>query len=210
MVVTVLCDWIGGQRGITLSDSIQAGFMLLSFFTMPFVVAHEFRPFADLMSDCTTGDCIPLRRPWFLKTPNVLGTCLLNENATDPDCFRSHFNSTQECVTRPLPLAGADRIGRLAVVHSPCLASSRTRVDRYADGVELWGLNPDERTIFDHQTLSMLGFIMNGFAFPVQTHFLQKLFLARSEGVIRYVWSPIAIFAMCAISPFFSRFGVSI
>lgn len=102
MVVTVVCDWIGGQRGVTLSDSLQAAFTLISSFTMPLVLVYQYRPLSELMSECQGNNCISTRRPWFMRTPTVLGTCLLKESATDSDCFRSTFsNSTQYIYPTP-------------------------------------------------------------------------------------------------------------
>eukprot|EP00038_Savillea_parva_P002281 m.112542 g.112542 ORF g.112542 m.112542 type:complete len:889 (+) comp10786_c1_seq2:92-2758(+) len=176
MVVTVICDWIGGQRGIALSDSLQAGLMIVSFLTMPFVVSNEYRSFSEVMSTCTGPDglnCIAQRRPWFSKTPTVLGSCLFNnQSATDPECFRSTFTG---------PNATAE----------------------FSAATTQWGINPDELTILDHQTLSMFGFIVNGFAFPMQTHFLQKLFLARSEAVIRHAMLALAVSAFMVFFPAF-------
>jgi hypothetical protein len=63
--------------------------VLLSFLTLPFVLLAEYhRPLAELMTKCIGDNCIVTQRPWFEAHPTVFGTCLLKENATDPDCFR--------------------------------------------------------------------------------------------------------------------------
>eukprot|EP00041_Stephanoeca_diplocostata_P037208 m.1396292 g.1396292 ORF g.1396292 m.1396292 type:complete len:838 (+) comp24995_c0_seq22:359-2872(+) len=155
-IILVICDIIGGQRGISLSDAIQAGIMLCAYLLMPFVLLSHYPSMGELHDPCADNStqCIAAVRPWFAQYPTVGGSCLPVNNATDSDCYRSHFaNSTL-----------------------------------YNEGVARWGVNVDDRIEFDHQALSMLGFILNGFAFPLQTHFLQKLFLSRSERVLKFAF----------------------
>jgi Na+/proline symporter len=52
--VIIVCEWVGGQRSVTLSDSMQASIMLLAFMIMPFVVASIHGSMASIMDDgCT-------------------------------------------------------------------------------------------------------------------------------------------------------------
>jgi len=44
-IIIVACEWIGGQRSVSLSDAAQASIMLVAFMTMPFVIVYvEPRP----------------------------------------------------------------------------------------------------------------------------------------------------------------------
>lgn len=160
--VVVLCDWIGGQRGVSLSDVAQASLILIAYTTVPFFLIYYFRPLEELPYHCTDQPCLSESRPYFLMTPTVTGVCDYLNRATDPDCFYRTFyeNAGQNATQADLDW------------------------NRYLD--QDGGVDVDVRTEFDHQTLSMFGFIMNGFSFPLQAPFVQKIFLARDTRTLKY------------------------
>eukprot|EP00041_Stephanoeca_diplocostata_P037210 m.1396426 g.1396426 ORF g.1396426 m.1396426 type:complete len:119 (+) comp24995_c0_seq31:67-423(+) len=77
------------------SDAIQAGIMLCAYLLMPFVLLSHYPSMGELHDPCADNStqCIAAVRPWFAQYPTVGGSCLPVNNATDSDCYRSHFVS---------------------------------------------------------------------------------------------------------------------
>eukprot|EP00040_Diaphanoeca_grandis_P036232 m.230299 g.230299 ORF g.230299 m.230299 type:complete len:806 (+) comp33577_c0_seq1:203-2620(+) len=159
MAVLVVCDWTGGQRGVSLSDAIQAAIVLFSFITVPFFLLAKYKSMAGLASK------LEISRPYALLTPTTTGDCDYSNRLTDQDCFENYYYRE--------------------------VANASSAESQYAGYLNRGGIDVDLLTDFDHGTLSMLGFVINGFSFPMQAPFLQKIFLARSARVVK--WALIVI-----------------
>ena len=71
-----------------------------------------------------------------------------------------------------------------------CIISTYTNGTHFNTGVsdseKMLAAKVDRNPIYDHTTVSMMGFIINAFAFPLNPHFLQKVFVAKSDKVLKH------------------------
>lgn len=184
--VIVVCEMMGGQRSVTITDTIQAAIMLSAFLVMPFVLVYLYGGLPDIVeagcprsqtvNDSVNGvyqtGCVAYSRPWVTMQPTVVGTCDYTHRFTDPNCFASTLNvsvSTYAATNQPQPSCGGNG----------------TRLPSCEPWMED-GLDPDDKAEFQHMAISMLMFNLNGMAFGLNPHILQKVFAARSDTVLKH------------------------
>eukprot|EP00040_Diaphanoeca_grandis_P023230 m.126034 g.126034 ORF g.126034 m.126034 type:complete len:729 (+) comp29173_c0_seq1:263-2449(+) len=161
-VVIVFCEIVGGQRSVTLSDAVQAVIMLMAFFIMPFIVAYYYGFLSDIMG---------------------------------VGCKQSHITETgrlEGCVEYAMPwLTFTPSVTQVCdydnrFTDPNCFAShlnGTTGVD--ANDTSRWVTDPDNNLQFQQSTLSMFSFLLNSAAFPLNPHFLQKMYVAKSDEVLK-------------------------
>jgi Na+/proline symporter len=152
--VIIVCEVMGGQRSVTISDTVQASIMMAAFLVMPFVLVYFYGGLPDIvepncprshrLADGTFAGCVAYNRPWIIQTPTVTSSCDVQNNLTDTSCYAG-FNES---------------------AYQP-------------------PINPNTDPDFQHVALSMLMFNLNGMAFGLNPHFLQKVFAAKSDLVLK-------------------------
>ena len=172
--IVLFCEVVGGQRSVSLSDAIQAGIMLCAFFLLPFVLIANYGTWGSMVDfDCegkteidgVLGGCMAYTTPWSVLHPTVAGKCDLTgpaEGLDDVNCIRAHFDAGA--------FAGQGTFSPDRTWHSDLNHTEAI------DGVE----------VMQHAAINMLNFaLFNGGTFGLQPYVLQKIFVAKSDNVLR-------------------------
>ena len=193
MAVVVVCEWIGGQRSVAISDAIQAGIMLCAFVVMPFVVLHLYGSLDDVVgAGCSRAPhCVggPERTPWVVRAPTATGSCpadAYEHQAVAPGAHRGGSNASAptagwEWVPSPAAFADRNCWSSTLANNGSAFAGSVTP----AEQATALFVDHASRTRFGATALTMLSFLWNMVPFPLNTHILQKIYVAKSDEILK-------------------------
>eukprot|EP00041_Stephanoeca_diplocostata_P031033 m.956304 g.956304 ORF g.956304 m.956304 type:complete len:665 (+) comp23872_c0_seq45:311-2305(+) len=182
-LLIIVCEIIGGQRSVTMSDTIQAGIMLLSFVLIPCILLNLYGGLGEIVGsncarsyvDTTTGvprGCMAYSRPWVERQPTTFGSCNFDDRFTNADCLAAQYNVSN---SSQLPYLNPG----------------------YRDAID-----PDDSVAFNHVALSMIAFNLNLFPFALNAHVLQKIYATKTDEALKFSFMAlipmgfIAVFAM--------------
>jgi len=195
-VVIIVCEWVGGQRSVTLSDAIQGVIMIVAFIMMPFAIHHQF---GSLASHFDTAGCHPKcavdYKMYFDRTPTTFGKCPV-------DYYLDELND----------VGGYDIIPTAeAFAHKSCMASTLmnngTHFDpSYAEdraGQVLMAtakaMDHGGTKTWDRGLLYIISMFLGTISFALQPHLVQKIFVADSDASLKRAqmlmqWAPFITF----------------
>lgn len=172
--IILFCEVVGGQRSVSLSDAIQAAIMLVSFIVLPFVLVYHYGTWDDMVdyecggmtneSDGSKGGCLAYTRPWMVLYPTTGGQCDLEDESqgyNNSNCARSHFDGGAFANDRP---------ANQRTWESPMNVTESV----------------DQNVYLQSAAWNQLNFaLFNGGTFGLQPFILQKIFVAKSDSVLR-------------------------
>ena len=183
-IIIVACEWLGGQRSVTLSDAIQAVIMITSFIIMPFFVHYHWGSLGSRFeTNCSAedGKCVADYKPYMERSFTTFGKC-------DVSLYEDYFASSADEAAlkysaRPLPGSFANK---------NCYASTLANNGaEYAPDVSLaqiataTAMDHAKTKTWDHTQFSSFMFLVGLYSFALQPHLMQKIFVARSQASLR-------------------------
>ena len=182
MSVVVVCEWIGGQRSVAISDAMQASIMLCSFVVMPFVVMNLYGSLSAIADEhCQEAPhCVGANVPWIVRSPTTTGSC-----PRDAYCTVDSLAGNTSSVSFPLPEAFRNQncwASTLAHNHNGTAYASSVTPEQKQTAVFV---DHGNSTAFDSTALTMFSFMFNMIPFPLNTHIVQKIYVAKTDEILK-------------------------